>query len=240
MKFLCYIADLYIEVVYRYEYTLKVFKNYITHAKRMPDFTVEVTQDMIDYELSLAGNVPPAYVENTAIFRYISNMLMKNYNGLLFHSSAISYNGNAYLFTAKSGTGKSTHTKLLCEYTNGAVKHINDDKPFVRYIREDGKFYVYGNPWQGKHGLGDNVKVPLKAVCLLNRGEVNNIEKINALDCIYEIMKQTVKPTDEDGVNSLMNTLSLLVSSVDFYKLYCNISDDAPKTSFEGMISLGE
>lgn len=243
MMFICCVADLYIAVNYKYEYTKKVFNNYIVENAVDIDFAVTVTDEMINYEIEVAKegledktvDIFPSSVENTAIFRRISSELMKNYDGLLFHSSAISYNGNAYLFAAKSGTGKSTHTNLLRKY-NGEIRHINDDKPFLRYIASENKFYAYGSPWQGKHGRGENVKVPLKAICLLNRGETNSIEKINSLKCLADIMKQTVKPETEEEADAIFATLSRLVSTVDFYRLYCNMSDDAAATSFNGMI----
>ena len=115
--------------------------------------------------------------------------------------------------------------------------YINDDKPFIRYNLQDNKFYVYGTPWMGKHNLGANVKVPLKAICFLNRGETNSITKINSLTCLNEIMAQTVQPTSEEAVAPFMDTISLLTQKVDFYKLYCNISKDAATTSFNGMIN---
>ena len=236
MYFLSYIADVFIGVNYKYEYTRKVFNNYISNAKIIPSFTVTVTDDMINFEKELAPNFPPEYLENIAVFRSIANTLMREYNAILFHSSAISYKNNGFLFTAKSGTGKSTHTKLLSEY-NSDILYINDDKPFIRYIASDGCFYVYGSPWQGKHHRGANVKIPLKAICLLNRGIENKITKINSFEALSEILTQTVKPTDELEVDAFMNIISLLTEKVDFYKLYCNMESDAPKTSFNEMIN---
>ena len=133
---------------------------------------------------------------------------MREYNAILFHSSAISYKNKGFLFTAKSCTGKSTHTKLLSEY-NSDILYINDDKPFIRYIANDGRFYVYVSPWQGKHQRGSNVKIPLKAICLLNRGKENKISKINSFEALGEIITQTVKPTDELGADAFMNIISL-------------------------------
>lgn len=247
MRFLCCIADLYILVECKYEYTREVFKDYISYVKIMPDFTVTVTDEMIEYELDLIkadyGNVNyeslRKYVENTAVFRYIANKLMAEYDGLLFHSSSVEYDGKGYLFAAKSGTGKSTHTRLLTEYKKGEISYINDDKPFIRYCLDDDKFYVYGTPWCGKHGLGRNVKVPLKAICILKRGKNNTINKINSVNVIPEIMAQTVKPVDVETADAFFKTLSLITEKVEFYELYCNMESDAAKTSFNGMMNRG-
>ena len=163
------------------------------------------------------------------------DVLVVKYNAMLFHGSAVMCDGKGYVFTAPSGTGKSTHTRLLTNF-NSDISYINDDKPFIRYFEDENKFYVYGTPWKGKHGLGSNVKVPLKAICFLSRGEVNEIEKVDSFSVLDQIFSQTVKPNDEKAVNSFTETLSKLMQLVDFYKLKCNMESDAPKTSFNGMI----
>ena len=96
MYFLSYIADVFIGVNYKYEYTRKVFNNYISNAKIIPSFTVTVTDDMINFEKELAPNFPLEYLENIAVFRSIANTLMREYNAILFHSSAISYKNNGF------------------------------------------------------------------------------------------------------------------------------------------------
>lgn len=235
MYFNCKIADLYIGVNYKYNYTLKVFQDYIVSSDIKPNFTVTVTDEMIEYENKFDTVHPPAFVENIAVFRSICNTLLLSYNGLLFHSSAVSYDNKGYLFSARSGTGKSTHTRLLTEY-NSDISYINDDKPFIRYFEDENKFYVYGTPWKGKHGLGSNVKVPLKAICFLSRGEDNEIKKVDSFSVLTEVFSQTVKPSTENSVNSFTDTISKLMQCVDFYKLKCNMNNDAPITSFNGMI----
>jgi serine kinase of HPr protein (carbohydrate metabolism regulator) len=103
---------------------------------------------------------------------------LMRYNGLRIHASAVEVDGKAYLFSANSGTGKSTHTRLWREVFGDRAVMVNDDKPFLRMT--EGAVMVYGSPWNGKHGLGCNLSVPLKAVCILERGEENRIEKISA------------------------------------------------------------
>lgn len=45
--------------------------------------------------------------------------------------------GKAYMFSAPSGTGKSTHAKLWRDCFGDRVTMINDDKPLIKF-REDG------------------------------------------------------------------------------------------------------
>lgn len=97
-----------------------------------------------------------------------------------FTCSAVALDGQAYLFTAPSGTGKSTHTRLWREVFGERAVMVNDDKPLIQ-VREDA-IYVCGTPWNGKHNLDSNQKVPIKGICLLERGTVNHIETISAAD----------------------------------------------------------
>ncbi|MBO5712850.1 MAG: hypothetical protein J6R88_01435 [Clostridia bacterium] len=235
MYFNVKIADVIIGVNYKYDYTFKVFSDYIVSNELTPAFTVNVTDEMIEFERKVNEKFPPSLVENIAVFRYIAKEVIKNYNCILFHSSAIAYDDNAFLFTAKSGTGKSTHVKMLAN-ADSKISYVNDDKPFIRYFENENKFYVYGTPWMGKHNLGSNVRVPLKAVCFLTRGETNSITKVNPLDYLNEIFTQTVKPNEVNSVDSFTNVISALTTNVDFYLLKCNLHDDAPLTSLNGMI----
>ncbi len=72
-----------------------------------------------------------------------------DFDGIRLHSSAVVVDGRAYLFSATSGTGKSTHTGLWLELFGDKAYIINDDKPAVRL--RDGVWYAYGTPWSGKH-----------------------------------------------------------------------------------------
>ena len=74
--------------------------------------------------------------------------------------STILYN----LFTAKSGTGKSTHTRYWLEAFGNRAAIINDDKPFIRL--DTPAPMICGAPWSGKHGLDTNLSVPLAGICI--------------------------------------------------------------------------
>lgn len=153
-----------------------------------------------------------------------------DYNCFMLHSSAVAKGGNAYLFSAASGTGKSTHTSLWLKNFDDAFI-INDDKPAIKL--ENGKFYVYGTPFSGKTDLNKNVAVPLKAICILERGEENRIERIRAADSVLPILNQTLRP--ENKMADLMSFVTKLLEKTNVYKLYCNISDEAALVSYNTM-----
>ncbi|MDD5924500.1 MAG: hypothetical protein PUC88_06910 [Clostridia bacterium] len=228
------IADLYIDIDPKYEYTKERLKDYISDDNVAPDFSVRLTRDLILQEVSYAPGLPEPCYESTAIYRQICLKVLEKYNGFFFHCSALSVDNQAYLFTAQSGTGKSTHTRIWREVFGDKVVMINDDKPLLRLI--DGKFYVYGTPWDGKHAISNNIKVPLKAICFLHRGEENKISKVVGIDHLHNILNQTIMPKSSTSMINLLDILEKMLTDIPTYELYCNISQEAARVSYMGMI----
>lgn len=150
-------------------------------------------------------------------------------NGILLHSSCVVYNGYSYLFSANSGTGKSTHTQLWLKRFEGA-KILNDDKPAV-LIEEDG-IYAYGTPFSGKTDLNLNEKYPIKGIIFLNRGETNSIDFMDSKEAIYNILSQTIRPLQMAHMDKVLECIDKIVSEVPIYKFYCNISLEAVDTVY--------
>jgi len=176
-------------------------------------------------------NYPDGYLETLAVYRIIADN-MPRWSTLLFHGSAIAVDGEAYLFTAKSGTGKSTHTRLWRELFGDRAVMINDDKPLIRFTDEGA--VIYGTPWNGKHRLGENISAPLKAVCVLERGKENRIVKAEKSEVYHMLLQQTHRPCDPA---MLARTLMLLdnMGKIGLYKLSCNMDISAAQVAYNGM-----
>lgn len=148
----------------------------------------------------------------------------------------VAVDGEAYLFTAPSGTGKSTHTRLWRERFGERAVMINDDKPLIRM--EEGTFYVYGTPWNGKHHLSVNQKAPIKAICLLERGKTNHAQQISPAEAYPGLYRQIYRPQNDRG--KMLKTLQLLhkmAESIPLYRLQCDISQDAVRASWDAFHS---
>ena len=152
---------------------------------------------------------------------------------LLFHGSAIAVDGVAYLFTAKSGTGKSTHTALWRQVFKDRAVMINDDKPLLK-LTSDGVL-VCGTPWNGKHGLGCNKMVPLKAICILERAEQNTIHPVDAVEALPMLLQQSFRTGTPNGTVLLFDILDKLTKMVQLYRLGCNMDPQAAIVAYEGM-----
>ncbi len=174
------------------------------------------------------------YYEELAVHRKLSTAMLR-FRTFLFHGSAISMDGQAYIFAAPSGTGKSTHTRLWRECFGDRVVMVNDDKPYIRVDEEEKRAWVYGTPFNGKHRLGTNICVPIKAICLLSRGEKNEITRTEKKEAYPLLLQQTYRPLDPRELAKTLELLDRLTFSVELYKLNCNMEPDAARVSYEGM-----
>ena len=156
-----------------------------------------------------------------------------NYDGTVLHSSAVVVDGVAYLFTAPSGTGKSTHTALWLKVFGERAFILNDDKPAIRL--EGGEFFAYGTPWSGKTDQNLNCRVPLGGICILRRGEENVIERAYGKTAIKGIFSQMLRPKNEEYANKALFLLERLIAQVPVWQMHCNMNDDAALVSYEAM-----
>lgn len=229
------IADVTLKTNHIYAYTPKLCENYRYDGNEEPTLVLNVTQADIDAERNNEGgeNFPDAYLESLALFRKIGDYVLNKADGMIFHASAVEVDGKAYLFTAPSGTGKSTHARLWKEMLGCRMNYVNDDKPIIRML--DGEFYVYGTPWNGKHRLDTNKKAKIKAICRINQAKENRITEITPSEMLITILNQTVRPTEADEMDKLLNLVDKLLKSVKLYNLECNISREAAELSFSTM-----
>lgn len=155
-----------------------------------------------------------------------------DYSGMLLHASCVVVDGYAYIFSADSGTGKSTHTNLWLKLFKGSYI-LNDDKPALRII--DNVVYACGTPFSGKYDISTPKLVPLAGICFLERSENNWIEKADIKDSVFKIFSQTVRNLPMDKMNKLFDVLEEIFKKVPLYNMGCNMEDEAAKLSFDTM-----
>lgn len=220
---------------------LQFLRDYLTDEEA--ELCIETRQEDIERERVMSAKTraaeglpqaacSDAYLETLAVYRKLAEALVER-EILLFHGSVVAVDGEAYLFTAKSGTGKSTHTRLWREAFGERAQMINDDKPLLRVSREGVR--AYGTPWNGKHHLGGNCSAPLKALCVLERAEVNHVEPISAEDAFPRMLQQCYLPQDGRKVEKILALLERMSQCVKLYRLGCNMNPEAALVSYQGM-----
>ena len=222
-----------------FESTPHHFSKYRTD--READFSVTVTPDDLRFEQHDADmeaaeegfrqrNFPEPFLERAAIQRQFAEHLLER-NTILLHGSTLALDGKGYLFTARSGTGKSTHTRLWREVYGQRVQMVNDDKPFAQLAPSG--ITVWGSPWSGKHGLDTNIGVPLAGICLLERGAENIIRQAEPAE-LKELLRG-FRPRTEAQAASYDTLLEQLLQKTKLWHLYCNKNPDAAAVAFEAM-----
>lgn len=240
-QFTIRIAGRTITVNSLYASTRKYCEAYTCEA--VPDFVVEIThqdiateQKIVNQEHAVEGlpirKIDERLLERTALQRKIAEKLFE-YDTILFHGSVIAVDAEAYLFTAKSGTGKSTHTRLWREIFGERAVMVNDDKPFLQIMENSVR--VYGSPWNGKHGLGTNIDVPLKAICILERGEQNEIQRITANEAVSMLFQQSNRPQQAYLLPKYLEILEGISQKIAFYRLRCNMDPEAAMIAYQTM-----
>lgn len=226
------IAGLRIRINNRFSFTDVFCRDWLSEDQFSPcDMTVEPTEASLREEKRLSPEYSDGYLENICIYRDICYRIPCR-ERMLLHSSVVEYDGCAYAFLGRSGTGKSTHSTLWKKYLS-QTEILNGDKPILRIV--DNEFFVYGTPWRGKEGLGRNARAPLKALCFLKQKAENSLIPLKPKEANTLLFSQMLIPPDAENAAATLELADKLLSSVPIYLLGCDISEDAVKVSFEGM-----
>ena len=157
---------------------------------------------------------------------------MPYYDTILFHGSVVAVDGAAYLFTAASGTGKSTHVALWRKLFGERAVMVNDDKPLL-HIGD--VVTAYGTPYDGKHKLSNRIAVPLKAICILTRAETNSIVPVTKSEAYPMLLQQVYRPNDVFALQKTLGLIDKMAEKVGLYRLGCNMDIEAAKVAYDGM-----
>lgn len=150
---------------------------------------------------------------------------------LILHCAYIETQGSAILFSAPSGTGKSTQAGLWETWRK--ARTVNGDKALL--IRTKGENSKNAGTWQaagwpvcGTSEICCNEKYPICAVVMLEQAKENRAERIGAAEAFRELYGQiTVNRWDREELLHSMELLEQLVSEVPVFHLACDISRDA-------------
>lgn len=152
------------------------------------------------------------------------------------HASVIGYKGKSYLFLGKSGTGKSTHSRMWLENIPGTVL-MNDDNPIVRAY-PDGTVVAYGSPWSGKTPCYKNVEAPIGAYVQIRQCPENKIRRMSVLEGYSSLFSSVSGIKDDDSAiaDGLNSTLDKVLSTVPCYLLDCRPDAEAAQVCVAAVV----
>ena len=187
------------------------FENYRALDDVEPEFTVKVSHGFVN-------GIPIIPVEQSRFFlthKAISDFLLEK-GVLTFHASALCYEGKAYLFSAPSGTGKSTHARLWRETFGEKVVMICDDQPFIGFD-ETGLAICYGSPYNGKEKLGANISAPIGGICVCRRAEEDRIERLSVSEAALRLSRNIYFPDETALAAKALAVVKRLAEAVPIY-----------------------
>ena len=209
-----------------------------SYTKSHPDCVLKPSDDFKESTLY----VPKAYSERLMEFS-VSNAMMLLYtfcttpfDTLMVHASVIAHAEGGYMFLGKSGTGKSTHSRLWLSHIQD-TELLNDDNPVIRMV--DGQAYIYGTPWSGKTPCYKNRCLPLRAVVRLSQAPYNRIERLKPLQSYASLMPScSCMRWDRSSTDALHKTVEKVIMCVKGWHLECLPDEDAAKTCHEAVTKL--
>lgn len=242
MKFYMQLADLVVEVQPRYPTLQEFCKDYICRENVLNDaqsdkkIIVHITDKEIKAEQERTEEqYAPQYLETLAALRQIADQIPK-YDRFLCHGAVITWKDSGYLFTAPSGTGKSTHIALWRKYLGEDVQIVNGDKPLMKV--EESEIRLYGTPWAGKEGWQKNRSTELNGICILQQAEKNQIRKLTPGEALPMLIRQLYFTDSTTYAGKTLELLDILLRNVPVYLLECDISREAVRCSFEAMTGM--
>lgn len=205
---------------------------YRVETQDKPDIVLRVSEEAIR---SQAERHPTLSYSDWEYMLYGSIFYRKllRFGGMMLHASAVAVDGYAYLFSANSGTGKSTHTQLWCRYLGERAFILNDDKPAVR--EENGIFYVWGTPFSGKSDLNRNERVELGGLCFLSRAKANWIEPLPKEQAVAPLLEQTLRRLPLQNMTCLLEQMDRLLNAAPLWRMGCNMDLSAAEMAYLAM-----
>lgn len=202
-----------------------------------PDISVTLTKEELDHELASVGPLRnEMYYETAMVYRKIVEAAI-DFDAFLMHGAVVAVNNEAYMFTAPSGTGKTTHAKMWLAGVDNA-RMVNGDKPIIRFI--DNQAMACGTPWCGKEHIGGNEMVPLKAIVLLQRANENVMSEVSFNKAFPTILSQSHIPTSPNLAKQTVSLISQLQGQVKTYQFFCNnYAKDCLSTSHKALVKKG-
>lgn len=210
------------------EYCLKIANN-----KKEVFSTLLMNKDFNDAKLyfpqeNISSWFKDYSINNSLMIMYAMSSACKG--NMLFHSSTIKLGDYGYMFLGKSGTGKSTHSKLWLKNIKDTIL-LNDDNPVVKV--NNGEAIVYGSPWSGKTPCYKNEQVKVGGIVKLSQAPYNKIIKLSTLPA-YAALLPTIScmKWEKSLADNLNNNIANLLKATSIYQMECLPDDDAAKICY--------
>ena len=243
-QFTIEIGGITIEIRCKYRLILEQCREYLTD--KTPDIFIRSeawnTEDKFpkdrEGQVSRNNRNEPVFTdsetkESLDILRKIMAVLMQR-GFLLMHGAVVEKDGEAYIFTAPSGTGKSTRLRFWMElFPDSTI--VNGDKPLIRVTGS--RAVACGTPWAGKEGWSSNIQVPIRAIYLLERAEEDSVSKIGSWQAMQTMLLQTYSSLEKEQEKTRM--LAQMAGKVHFFRYQSTMTKESVRMAYEAAQAAG-
>ncbi len=211
---------------FHYEKTPKYMLPYIRESES-EEYDILAPLDYMDYLRPFYPENPEdAYVEYKSLINLSSLALLKK-NAVFYHAVAFRYQGKAWLFTGRSGAGKTTQYKNWKKHFGKDIELICGDMPYLE-PDENGEFMVYPSPWNGKERIKGKAHAPLGGLILLEKSNHNEIRRLPVEEAMIPIFRQfAVDPETEEDIRRVSSIADLLLRNYPVLKLSNKADEEA-------------
>ncbi len=198
--------------------TITFLKDYLCQTSNS-QAVVSVTDELITAFLkNVSSTTLTAADEYHLLHLPVSNALLP-FDRCVFHGTAILWRDKAWLFSAPSGTGKTTQYRQWRRLYRSEIRIINGDKPILQ-LCDDGTIMVHPSPWKGKERMGCMLKAPLGGIIYLEQGKENTIELMDTQDAAVPIYRQFLfLPETEEAIRQVCRLEDRILRGVPVWKL---------------------
>lgn len=175
----------------------------------------------IRWEDPYAGEVLSSFL------RIVYSQAVAFHGAVSIHAASVAWQGKAFLFMGKSGTGKSTHARLWLKCFPGS-ELLNDDNPTIRI--EQGKVTAYGTPWSGKTPCYKNKSFPVGGMVRLQQTQANRFTPCTEVDAFITLLPGcSVINSHAEQYGALCDTLVETTALVPTGRLECLPDEEAAR-----------
>lgn len=198
---------------------------------------LHVSGDLKDARLALAGNGVHKWLTFNTAMNFCFLLATACHDTVLTHASCIRYNGKAYLFLGKSGTGKSTHSRMWLGAFDGA-ELMNDDHPVIR-INADGEAVAYGSPWSGKTRCYKNLEAPVGGVVRISRAPYNRARRLSVIESYASLMTSCSGIVwEKELADGRDRTIQSIIRNTPCWVMECLPDEDAARVCCNAVTDL--
>lgn len=148
------------------------------------------------------------------------------HNIMMIHASAVKYQDKAILFTAPSGTGKTTQAELWRDYVGAKI--LNGDRVLIKSTDDEERLDAWGSPWAGSSPYIVNDCAEVSAIIVLEQARENSLRKMDVAEAMMHLSSNSFLPMwDARCLEGMLGVLDLVLRKVPVYKLACRPDKEA-------------